>query len=144
MHASASSPAPEKRKAPLIFVVDDDPGLLELTALILRSEGYELQAFCNPHEALQAIEALHQSDAPPDLLLTDYEMGTMTGIELIRRSRELFPHIHAVIVSGTVEPSAILNHRVRVTAFITKPYKPRDLIARVQSILAGGAGTGVS
>ena len=137
MNSPATQESPANRNGhPLIFVVDDDPGLLELTAMVLKSEGYHLQTFCNPHLALEALQEHHRSRIRPDLLLTDYDMGSMTGIELISKSRKLFPQMQAIIISGTVEPNAILNDPVKVTAFITKPYKPKELLSQVQSILA--------
>jgi CheY-like chemotaxis protein len=133
MNHQPSSLVPQNRNTPpLIFVVDDDPGLLELTELVLQSGGYELRAFCNPYAALQALQ---QCSKPPDLLLTDYDMGTMTGIDLIERFRELFPELRSVVISGTIDPEVILYHPVKVSGFIAKPYNATDLLARVQAVL---------
>jgi CheY-like chemotaxis protein len=134
-HQASSQVSQCHHTPPVIFVVDDDPALLELTELLLRSKGYDLRAFCSPYSAL---EALKQCSTPPDLLLTDYDMGTMNGIELIERFRALFPQLRSVVISGTIEPEVILYHPTKVSGFISKPFKPDDLLARVEAILTRG------
>src|SRR3954451_17410176 len=71
---------PAKNSKPLIYVVDDEPMLLELASAILEPQGYQIQVFRDPEVALQTYTA---ANPRPDLLITDYAMHTMNGMELI-------------------------------------------------------------
>jgi len=65
----------------LIYVVDDEPMLLELATVILEPLGYEVQTFRDPGSALKAYES---AQIHPTLVITDYAMHTMTGMDLLR------------------------------------------------------------
>lgn len=127
----SAKPAPNT--PPLIFVVDDNPDLTEMAEIVLSAEGYRCQLFGDPKEVL---EALDNSPARPDLLLTDFDMGSMNGLELIEHCRRAMPGLKAILVSGTVEASTALRHPVRINHFLSKPYNPKELIALVKSLLA--------
>ena len=122
-----------KNDPPLIFVVDDNPDLTEMAQLILTDEGYQCQLFCDPKQVLQAFQT---SSVRPDLLLTDYDMGSMNGLELIEHCRLALPDLKVVLVSGTVEASIALQHPVRINQFLSKPYRPGELAALVRTLLA--------
>src|ERR1700754_3814184 len=85
---------------PLIFVVDDEPILLELAEKVLGGIECEIQTFNNPEVALKAYAATAQ---PPELVITDFAMHEMTGLELIRECRRLHPKQKILLVSGTVD-----------------------------------------
>src|SRR5438067_2199211 len=86
---------------PLVWVVDDEPMLLELASVILQPMGFELLTFRDPDAALQAFAA---TQARPALLITDYAMRTMNGMDLIRQCRRLEPRQKVLLISGTVGP----------------------------------------
>ncbi|MEO5804378.1 MAG: response regulator, partial [Verrucomicrobiota bacterium] len=69
-------------------------------------------------------------------LLTDFDMGSMNGLELTEHCRRTMPELKVVLVSGTVEASTALNHPVKINEFLSKPYRPRDLAALVRTLLA--------
>ena len=118
---------------PLIFIVDDKPELTQMAEMILVAEGYQCQIFCDPHQVLQMFES---SNIRPDLLLTDYEMGSMNGLQLIEFCRRSLPNLKTVLVSGTVQAATVFQHPVKVNQFLAKPYLPRELAALVNSLLA--------
>jgi CheY-like chemotaxis protein len=118
---------------PLIFVVDDDPALTEMAEIVLKSEGFTTRVFTRPEEALRAIRAARRK---PDLLLTDYDMGSMTGLELAEQSRRNIPALKTIVLSGTVQPSVVLRAAIRVNGFISKPYLPCNLIREIKSVLS--------
>jgi two-component system chemotaxis response regulator CheY len=120
-------------QSPLIFIVDDNPDLTQMAEMVLSAEGYRCQLFCDPR---QVLEVFANSATRPDLLLTDYEMGSMNGLELIEHCRHDMPDLKAVLLSGTVEASTALRHPVKINHFLSKPYQPKDLIALVKSLLA--------
>ena len=131
---SASSQAAfKKNDPPLIFVVDDNPDLMQMAELILTDEGYQCQLFCDPEQVLQAFR---DSTIRPDLLLTDYEMGSMNGLELAEHCRIALPNLKVLLVSGTVEAATVLRHPVQVNQFLSKPYRPQELAKLVRALLA--------
>lgn len=128
-----SASSKPKNKPPLIFIVDDNPDLTEMADIVLSAEGYRCECFCDPKQVLQNFQ---QSGERPDLLLTDYDMGSMNGLELIEHCRRELPGLKAVLLSGTVEESTAFRHPVRINHFLSKPYEPKALTALVKSLLA--------
>lgn len=130
---SASSETNRTRNnPPLVFVVDDNFALTKMAEMILTAEGFQCHAFCDP---AQVIAAFKRGSPLPDLLLTDYEMGSMNGLELIALCRQEIPDLKAILVSGTVKPDSLLNQSVKVDQFLSKPYQPTELAAVVRSLL---------
>lgn len=124
------SPPPGSKR--LIYVVDDKPALVDLAKLGLEAAGYAVRGFNNPAEVLAAI----QVGAPiPDILMTDFDMPQMTGLELIRECRRLQPHLKTIVVSGTVEEKEVLSDPVKVNRFLQKPYSPSHLNAAISELL---------
>src|SRR4051812_34845626 len=99
----------------LVYIVDDEPLLGEIAEVILNSEGYLTRRFVIPHEVIELIKS---GGARPDLLLTDYIMNGMTGIELIRRVRALDRTIRTILVSGTVEEGSLADQETKPDYFI--------------------------
>jgi DNA-binding response OmpR family regulator len=64
-----------------VFILDDQPGLAQVLALGLKMEGFSASAFSCPHKALKAI-----GKGDVDVLVTDYHMPEMTGLEVVRRA----------------------------------------------------------
>jgi len=117
--------------AHVIFVVDDEVPLLELAAVILGEKGYEVRTFTDPELALKEYEKVR-----PALVLTDYWMPRMSGMDLIRECRRLHPKQKIVLLSGTVDQTIYTGTGVRPDRFLEKPYKPGELAELVQEILA--------
>jgi len=118
---------------PLIFVVDDEPVLLELASSILVSAGYETKNFGDPAQALRAFIA---ATPPPELVITDYAMGGFNGTDLIRECRRLRPEQKIIMLSGTADESVFANLPAKPDRFMGKPYSPGDLVQLVKSVLA--------
>lgn len=117
---------------PLVFVVDDEPLLIELATALLEPAGYTVEAFQNPEAALQAFAA---ANPRPDLVVTDYAMHRMTGLDLIRECRQIHPKQKIILVSGTVDEKVYQNSRIKPNRFLAKPYQSKQLISLVQSVL---------
>ncbi len=116
----------------MVFVVDDQKVIAELTAAILELEGYQTRVFNAPEEALKA---LHSNGGAPDLLLTDYQMGRSTGLELIEQSKERHPGLRTILLSGSVQRSVYADRRVKPDEFLEKPFVPKHLVDVVKAIL---------
>jgi CheY-like chemotaxis protein len=125
---SSSSAA---RPQPTIFVVDDEPMLLDLAAAILQPLGFEVRIFRDPKTALKEFTA-----AQPSLLVTDYAMGEMNGLDLVRECRRVRPSQKIMLVSGTVDENIYADSAAKPDRFLAKPYQVRDFVEAV-STLAG-------
>jgi CheY-like chemotaxis protein len=123
-----------KRNAPAkitVFVVDDEPMLLELAEVILKPIGCEVRTFRDPESALREFAA-----AQPDIVLTDYAMGRMTGMDLIRECRRINPRQKMILVSGTVDGQVFADAPVKPDRFLTKPYQINELADCVRALIA--------
>ena len=123
---------PAQKAAALIYVVDDEPMLLELASVILEPQGFRLKTFRDPELALQTYAAASER---PDLLITDYAMHTMNGMELIEQFRRLEPRQKILLVSGTVGEDIFSNTPAKPDGFLSKPYEAQELSRAVHRLL---------
>ena len=117
----------------LIYIVDDEPMLLELASAILEPLGYSVETFRSPETALRAFEL---ADPAPALLMTDYAMHSMNGLDLAGVCRQIRPKQKVLLVSGTVGPDILRDAKVQPDRFLVKPYQARQLIEAVEETLA--------
>ena len=122
----------EQATKPLIYVVDDEPLLIELASAMLQPSGYRIKTFIN---AEQALEAFSNNKPFPDLIITDYAMHNLTGLDLIRECRKINPGQKILLVSGTVDETVYANSRYKPDRFLAKPYQSKQLIGFVESLL---------
>jgi CheY-like chemotaxis protein len=125
---------PKEERKPLIYIVDDEPLLLDLAEASLQPAAYDVKQFQDPETALKSFL---KSNPKPDLLLTDYAMGKMNGLELIQRCKEANPDLKAILISGTAGAEILLHTQVSVERFLGKPYQPSALLELARSVLAG-------
>jgi two-component system cell cycle sensor histidine kinase/response regulator CckA len=114
-----------------IFVVDDEPMLLELAEVILKPLGCTVRTFRDPEVALKEF-----ATAPPEVVITDYAMGRMTGMDLVRECRRLKPSQKMILVSGTVDGQVFADAPVKPNEFLSKPYQIQELTERVRALIA--------
>jgi CheY-like chemotaxis protein len=120
------------RSLPRIFIVDDEPILLELAQNILSDLPCAIQTFTNPQTALQTFAA---AEKPPELIITDFAMHEMDGLELISECRRRNPNQKILMVSGTVDESIFADTDVKPDRFLAKPYQPAALLKLVRELL---------
>ena len=120
------------KKAPLIYLVDDQPLLLDLAEMSLLSGGYRLKKFLDPEAAL---ESFLDARPKPALLITDYAMGKMNGLELVERCKAVKPDLKSILVSGTAGAEIMMDSDVKVDRFVGKPYQPTNLAETVRRVL---------
>ncbi|MFO1499765.1 MAG: response regulator [Verrucomicrobiota bacterium] len=118
----------------LIYVVDDEPMIGDVVQIILRMDGYCPKFFQDPELALQALIG---QPAKPSLLLTDFRMSPINGMELIDRAKNHFPTLRTILYSGNAGEDILEQYRVRPDAFLRKPFLPRTLLSLVRSTLKG-------
>lgn len=128
-----NSDAPADEKKPLVFAVDDEPMLLELIALVLEPLGYRVRTFRDPATAVRAYSL---ANPQPAVIITDYAMHMLTGMDLIRECRRINPDQKIILVSGTVDETIYRNSTVKPDSFLAKPYPARRLAEMVESLLA--------
>ena len=116
---------------PTVFVVDDEPMLLELAEVILKPLGCTVRTFRDPEVALKEVAI-----APPEVIITDYAMGRMTGMDLIRECRRLHPRQKLILVSGTVDGQVFADAPAKPNEFLSKPYQIQELTECVRRLLA--------
>jgi CheY-like chemotaxis protein len=114
-----------------IFVVDDEPMLLEMAVLILEPFHYRVRTFRDPQTALAEFSV---AKPQPDLLVTDYAMHTMNGLDLIRECRRIRPDQKIILLSGTVDENVYANVTAKPDRFLAKPYQVSDFVKLVQSL----------
>lgn len=115
---------------PVALVVDDQPLVRRFLSAVLRRQGWAVR------EAWDAISAVAVSDAEAlDLLVTDYDMPTVTGVALARTLRERQFGLPVLMVSGHPEAAVELKSLRGRTAFAQKPISIDELIAGVGSIV---------
>ena len=133
MAPTIQNPSPTTPHKPaVIFLVDDHPTLLDLAEVSLQPDGYTPRKFDDPEVAL---EAFLKARAKPDLLITDYAMGKLNGIELIERCKAVKPDLKTIIISGTAGAEIVLGATVKVDRFLGKPYQPLSLAEIVRRVL---------
>ena len=116
-----------------IFVVDDEPIIGELLCQVLQRAGFRVIWFSHPSLALAAIA---RANPPPALLITDYLMPSLTGIELIERAKRLQPALKTILCSGRLQESDLASFSVRPDRFCRKPVMPKVLIEILHTTLA--------
>ena len=116
----------------IVFVVDDEPMLLELADAILTPQGYLVRTFRDAESALKEYPAVN-----PIVVITDYAMGRMNGMDLIRECRRLNPRQKMILLSGTVDEHIYADAAVKPDQFISKPYQISELAERVRSLILG-------
>ena len=136
MAATAMSAAPEVaaghdgERPVRVLVIEDEESYRQALHAGLTGEGYEVEMAADGFEGLRLFAA-----RPPDLVLLDVLLPGMGGIEVCRRIRELGP-VPVIMVSALDgEPEVVQAFELGAEDYVTKPYRLRELVARIQAVL---------
>jgi two-component system phosphate regulon response regulator PhoB len=125
----------ESGNAPLIFVVEDEEDIARLISHNLRASGFQVQTFSSGSSVLS--EAVRES---PSLFLVDVMLPGMDGFALCRQIRQT-PVLSAVpvvfLTAKTSETDRVKGLELGGDDYITKPFSPRELAARIRTVLRG-------
>jgi two-component system, OmpR family, response regulator MtrA len=114
-------------------VVDDDPALAEMLGIVLRSEGFLPSFVADGERALAAFR-----EARPDIVLLDLMLPGMSGIDVCRaiRAEAGVPIVMLTAKSDTVD--VVLGLESGADDYVVKPFKPKELVARMRARLRNG------
>ena len=118
----------------LIYVVDDESMIGEVVEVILKLKGFQPKFFTEPEVAFQSIV---NDDPKPDLLLTDFLMSPINGMELIERCKRVQPELKTILYSGNVGEEIMQYYSAKPDGFVSKPFLPKTLVSVVNSVLRG-------
>ena len=113
-----------------VVVVDDERPLVELVSRYLRREGYEVHPAYEGREALEVIGRVS-----PDVIVLDLMLPGVDGLEIARRVRADSDAYLVMLTARTEEVDRIVGLRVGADDYVTKPFSPRELVARIQAML---------
>src|SRR5574342_1295748 len=124
-----------------ILIIDDEPSIVKLVSAYLQPEGYEVYTATDGPSGLKAARAFK-----PDLVILDVMLPGMDGLELLSRLRRESEVYVIMLTARTEETDKIVGLSVGADDYVTKPFSPRELVARVKAALRRlktGAGSGV-
>ncbi len=113
-----------------IYIVEDDPAINEILEDNLQREGYRIHTFTDGEKALDTI-----MNKPPDLIILDLNLPSMSGIEVCKyvRTNDVTGDIPIIMLTARSEEiDKIIGFEVGADDYVTKPFSPRELVARVK------------
>src|SRR3990172_4513867 len=113
-----------------ILVIDDEPSILTLVSAYLKPEGYEVFTASDGPSGLKAARAFK-----PDLIILDVMLPGMDGMELLSRLRRESDVYVILLTARTEETDKIVGLSVGADDYVSKPFSPRELVARVKAAL---------
>ncbi len=116
-----------------VLVVDDEIHIIHVVAIKLRNNGYEVITADNGAEAFEA--ALKEK---PDIVVTDFQMPVMTGLELIEKLRQCEQTRDIPVIMLTARSFAISKEQqesLQIAGCLSKPFSPRELLENIEDIL---------
>ena len=122
-----------------ILIVDDEQSILNLVTAYLRPEGYEVETAVNGRFALSLCRSFQ-----PDLVVLDIMLPGMDGLELLAHLRRESDVYVILLTAKNEETDKLVGLAVGADDYLTKPFSPRELVARIKAALrrlqSGGGG----
>ena len=123
--------ANEAASGKLVYVVDDNQMVGELVETILQTRDFKTRGFENPREALAAF--MDEKVKPP-VLITDFVMDELNGMELIQMCKETTPGLRTILYSGNAGQECMRGYPVEPDHFLAKPFSPTKLLELVDEL----------
>ena len=112
-----------------ILVVDDEPPMVELVRGYLAREGWEVLTASDGNEALETVRTRH-----PDVVVLDVMLPGIDGVEVCRRIRTFSDAYVVMLTARSEEVDKLIGLAVGADDYLTKPFSPRELVARIRAI----------
>jgi DNA-binding response OmpR family regulator len=113
-----------------VLVVEDEASIASFVALYLKNAGYEVRTATNGAEALISVQK-----SQPSLIVLDLMLPDIDGIEICRRIRQKSDVPILMLTARDEDVDKIIGLEVGADDYLTKPFNPRELVARVKSVL---------
>jgi DNA-binding response OmpR family regulator len=114
-----------------ILVVEDDPSVQKALKRLFETEGYTVEVQANGQSALESFQA-----APPAVIILDLRLPKLSGSDLCKVVKGQAPELPIVVLSATSDVSdKVLLLELGADDYVTKPFSPRELLARVRAAL---------
>ena len=120
-----------------ILVIDDEPSIVNLVSAYLKPEGYQVFTAADGPSGLKAAQAYK-----PDLIVLDVMLPGMDGVELLTRLRRESDVYVILLTARTEETDKVIGLSVGADDYVTKPFSPRELTARIKAALRRLKGSG--
>ena len=115
---------------PNILIVDDEPNIIELAKLYLEREGFKVEGVSTGKDALT-----RQETGKPDLIVLDLMLPDIDGFDVCRRIRTKSNVPILMLTARKEDVDKIVGLELGADDYLTKPFNPRELVARVKAIL---------
>ncbi len=116
-----------------VLVVDDEIHIIHVVAIKLRNNGYEVVSADNGVEAFELA-----CKEKPDIIVTDYQMPAMTGLQLVEKLRQCDETKTVPVILLTARNFAVSKEQqeqLQISGCISKPFSPRELLRNIEDIL---------
>src|SRR5665811_191389 len=125
-------PGPEAvpPSGPRVLIVDDERALADLVGSYLTRDGFEVSM---AHDGQQAIDQARQVD--PEVMVLDLGLPVVDGVEVCRVVRTFSDCYIVILTARTEEIDKLIGLSVGADDYMTKPFSPRELLARIQAML---------
>ncbi len=122
-----------------ILVVDDEKNIVQLTRLYLRNEGYKIEEAYDGKQALEKARTVN-----PDLIILDLMMPEMDGLTVCKEIRKTSNVPVIILTARDDDVDKIVGLEVGADDYVTKPFNPRELVARVKAVLRRSQNGGIA
>lgn len=116
-----------------VLVVDDEIHIVHVVAIKLRNNGYEVITAANGAEAFELV-----CSDKPDIVVTDFQMPAMTGLELVKKIRQNQQTKDIPVILLTARNFAVEDKEregLQISDCLTKPFSPKELLRSIQDVL---------
>ncbi len=116
-----------------VLVVDDEIHIVHVVAIKLRNNGYEVISAENGAEAFKMA-----CEEKPDIIVTDFQMPVMTGLQLVEKLRKCEQTKDIPVIMLTARGFAVENEskeKLQISEFLSKPFSPKDLLRSIEDAL---------
>src|ERR671938_734488 len=117
-----------------VLIADDEKNIVQLTRMYLANEGFTVESAANGREALDKVRQVK-----PDLVILDLMMPDVDGWEVCRRLRKEGDIPIIMLTARDDDVDKIVGLELGADDYVTKPFNPRELVARIKSILRRAA-----
>jgi len=116
-----------------VLVVDDEVHIIHVVAIKLRNNGFEVISASDGGEAFELA-----CSEKPDIIVTDFQMPVMTGLELVKKLRQNEATRNTPVIMLTARGFAVEDKQredLQISEFLSKPFSPKELLRSIEDIL---------